>query len=487
MPSRLCSLNRPHRTFQTFSNAIRISSITILLVALFNSASAAADDKPAQPAARSCAFSDTPFDTTTDVNALNKYHNAIAQLLKEQRFADLDCFADAARAGKTRFPGAALKLRQLYIGLEVPQPGHPTQDDWRQHFKLVERWKHTNPHSITAPIALAESYIRYAWDARGDGYADNVSESGWKLFGQRIAKAKAILDEAAPAKCPDWYVAMLLVARGQSWDLSRHYALLQQAVAFDPAYQYYYRIFADYLQPKWSGEEGDPARFAEETANRVGGDAGDILYFQIAEGILCSCQESEFGHFSWPRLQKGFSALEKQYGTSMLTVNSFALMASKSADWVAADPAFKRIGDNWNEELWSNEAWFQQNRDTAAQAAPMQARARATRQEAEANMQTPEGQAYRKELEQKLAGYEQACLKESSSDAHKFEFFVQVGKNGSAENAQTETRPDRFAFCLMRTLHTSYTNRETPLPRPPRDGYWVLLELDPATFAASVK
>ena len=56
------------------------------------------------------------------------------------------------------------------------------------------------------------------------------------------------------------------------------------------------------------------------------GDAGDILYFQIAEGILCACKESEFGHFSWPRLQKGFTALEKQYGTSMISVNSFALM-----------------------------------------------------------------------------------------------------------------------------------------------------------------
>src|SRR5207245_8973441 len=96
-------------------------------------------------------------------------------------------------------------------------------------------------------------------------------------------KSKAILDQAAPAKCPDWYVAMQKVARGQSWDLPQHYVLLQQAIAFEPGYQYYYRIHTDYLQPKWSGEEGDPARFAEESANRVKGDAGDILYFQIAE------------------------------------------------------------------------------------------------------------------------------------------------------------------------------------------------------------
>ena len=129
-------------------------------------------------------------------------------------------------------------------------------------------------------------------------------------------------------------------------------------------------------------------------------EAGNILYFQIAEGILCGCEEPEFEHFSWPRLHSGFTALEKKYGVSMFLFNSFALMASKSNDWVAADSTFKRIGDNWNEDTWSTEAWFKQNRDTATQAAPMQIRARATRKEAEDNMQTPEGAAYRKDLEQ---------------------------------------------------------------------------------------
>jgi len=168
-------------------------------------------------------------------------------------------------------------------------------------------------------------------------------------------------------------------------------------------------------------------------------------------------------------------------------VNSFALMASKSGDWQVADPAFKRIGDNWKEELWTSEAWFKQNRDTAAGAAPMQAHARATRKQAEANMLTAEGQAYRKELEQVLAGYVQSCLKETNGDAHAFDFFVQVGKNGSAENAQTETPPDHVTVCLMRTLYLSYTSKQTPLPVPPQDGYWVLLKLDPAALASSAK
>jgi hypothetical protein len=482
-------LPRVNRLFHSITAAARMVAMATLLAAFFHGAGAFASDGKAQGAASPCAFSDAQFDTTTDVRALDEYRTAIAQLLKQEKFADLDCLADAARAGKTRFSGGGWKLRNIYIGLDSPQPGHPTQEDWLRHMELVQLWGKRNPSSVAAPIALAESYASYAWDARGDGFSNSVSESGRRLFGERMAKGKAILDEnsALAGKCPDWYIAMQKVAEGQSWDLPRVTALFQQAVKFEPDYSYYYRIYSNYLLPKWSGEEGDAARFAEDTANQVGGKAGDILYFQIAEGILCACQEPEFDHFSWPRLQSGFAALEKKYGVSMFLVNSFALMASKSSDWVVADAAFKRIGDNWSEDKWSTEAWFKQNRDTAAQAAPMQAQAHAIQKEAQDNMQTPQGQAYRKDLEQKLAGFEASCLKESNGDQHKVELFLQIGKDGSAENAQTHARPDAFGACMLRALYLSYTRKETPFTAPPRPAYWVVVELDPATLAASAK
>ena len=489
MEYRACLSNRFECTYRRLIAASRIASVALFLLMLSHGVSAAASDSKGQVSVLPCGFSDAEFDTATDVRALDEYRDAIAQLLKQEKFAELDCLADAARVSKARFPGGGWKLRNIYLGLDSPRPGHPTHEDWLRHLELVERWVHQNPRSIAAPIALSESYTSYAWNARGDGTSGSVSESGWKLFGEHLEKAKAILDanSALADKCPDWYVAMQNIALGQSWDRPRATALLQKAIAFEPRYQYYYRIYANYLLPKWNGEDGDASRFAEESANRVGGEAGDALYFQIAEVIVCGCQEPEFTHFSWPRLQNGFAASEKKFGVSVLLVNSFALMAANSSDWVAADAAFKRIGDQWSEDKWSTEAWFKQNRDTAAQAAPMQLRARGTRKEAQDNMQTPEGQAYRKELETKLAAFEQSCLKESTDDQHKAELFVRVGKDGSAENAQTQERPDAFAVCVMRELYLSYTRKETPFTAPPRPSYWVVMELDPATFAASAK
>jgi hypothetical protein len=458
----------------------------ILLLALFQTTQAHAFNG-SEKLGTSCGFSDAAFDPTTDVHAFTAYQDAIAELLKQEQFDELDCLADAARASKAKFSGGTWKLVEIYLGLESPRPGHPTHEDWNTHLQLVEKWTHHNPESITAHIALAESHVEFAWDARGDGYADSVSDSGWKIFSEQMDEAKSILDDASTlkAKCPEWYLAMEQVAQGQTWDLPRFKALVDQAIASEPTFAYYYRVYAFYLQPKWAGEEGDPARFAEEAANKIGGDAGDALYFQIANKIVCGCKDPEFMHFSWPRLQKGFAALEKLYGVSLVNVNSYGLMAVNNGDWVIADTEFKRIGDNWDKDTWQTEAWFKQNRDSAAQVAPLQLRTRAFHEEAEANMKSPAGETYRKNLDPKLTAFEQECISEANSDPSKFDLFLQVGKDGSAEEAHTEKRPTAFGTCVMKAIYATYVKKETPFPPPPGPSYKMILEVDPATLHAS--
>jgi hypothetical protein len=485
MNARLCplplALDRPARSIAIF---VRTASVAIFLGLFFFAVGAHAADKKV-PA--DCGFSDAQFDPATDVHAVDEYGDAVAELLKQEKFSELDCMANAARAGKTRFSGSYWKLAGFYVGLESPRPGHPTQDDWKKHIQLVERWAHENSHSITARVALAESYINYAWDARGDGSADSVSDSGWKLFGERIAKAKEILDEASTLKdkCPEWYYAMEWVAQGQSWDLPRIKALLDEAVAFAPDYQYSYRFYAYLLLPKWFGEDGDGECFAEEAANKIGGDAGDILYFQIGTRLLCGCKdESEFAHFSWPRLQKGFNALQTKYGSSLNNDNKYALMAIRSNGWVEAESAFQRIGDNWDKDVWTNHDWFQQNRDTAAQLGPVQARARAFRQVAEVNVKTPAGKAYLADFNPKFVPFEQSCLSDASG-APKSEVLIQVGASGSVEETHTEKPPDAFAQCVMKALYVSYLKKETPFPPPPAASYKLILEIDPASLSAA--
>jgi hypothetical protein len=98
------------------------------------------------------------------------------------------------------------KIHEVYWAINNLQ-GHPSQEDWKDHLKLVQSWVAATLNSITARVGLAQAYIDYAWEARGGETGDTVTNSGWKLFGQRLEQAKATLDEASalPSQCPELY------------------------------------------------------------------------------------------------------------------------------------------------------------------------------------------------------------------------------------------------------------------------------------------
>ena len=149
----------------------------------------------------------------------------------------------------------------------------------------------------------------------GNGYSDTVSASGSELFAERTAEARRILEKASalPTKCPEWYLAMQRVAESQGWSVAEARALFDEGNKFEPGYYYTARVFAYYLQPKWGGEAGDTEKFTLEVADRIGGDQGDFLYFQLATSLICGCGDEP--QLSWARIKRGFEASEKQYGS----------------------------------------------------------------------------------------------------------------------------------------------------------------------------
>ena len=440
----------------------------------------AVDAKPSD----SCTKFGDAFQGTNDLITLQAYRSTIAGLVEMEDFKQLECIADSIRTNQSRFPGGKWQLYTFYRGTsEVP--GHSTEEDWNNLIGHLQRWSSANPKSITAPVALAQAYINFGWHARGDGFSDSVSNSGWKLFGQRIEQARKILDAAPapPNRCPHWYSAMQSIARAQGWEMEDSLSLLKQATAFAPDYYYYYRYQATSMLPKWEGQDGDASRFAAQSADRVGGTKGDILYFRIAEGIACACDEPEFTRFSWPRLQKGYDAIEKEYGASISDLNLLAVMATKNNDSVVADAAFKRIGDNYDIEKWITEEYFNQMKTWATQFAPLEERSRKIKAEAEANALSPDGAGYQKKVEQRLAANIQNCAKEGD-DKSRFEFMIQVGADGIPKDGWAQ-QPTAIGQCVLKNIYDSHVKNEALFPKPPRGDYWMKLSFDPGASVAA--
>jgi hypothetical protein len=419
-------------------------------------------------------------DTAQNIGAAKRYTEAIASLLEQERFKELDCIADEARSSKARFSGGSWKLHNIYIGLAQPRL-HPTSEDWQALLDLLSKWAETNPASITARIAEAEAYSNFAWEARGEETADTVSESGWRLYKERSGKAEQILMDAAKLrnKCPEWFVAMQEVARAQSWDVNRMNELLKNAMAYEPKYYYFYRIHANLLLPKWFGEEGDTERFVEQIANQIGGKQGDIVYAQLASGLICKCGEEEMVRkLSWPRIQKGYAAIEAEYGMSYINLNSYAYIAVRNADSETANKLFQRIGDQRDEGQWK-EKYFQQCKEWAAQMASMDALQRERREAGTANVKTPEGVKYSKVLSSKLTDMMTECRKDSRSDDTAFQLTVKVNENGALAGAF----PDPLtatANCVI------FYASKAELPVPPAANYWVTFAVNPKTSAVDL-
>ncbi len=432
-------------------------------------------DRQEVPAAP-CHVFQVDFDDSTTANASKNYQKALAQTLAEDRFDDLDCLADSLRQNKITFPSGVWKLRALYWGVSEPQ-GHATPEDWADFLDRLNRWVSSKPNSITARVALAKAYAAYAWVARGQDSADSVTANGWKQFAERTTKAKQILDDASQlvTKCPEWYFAMQQVAMAQQWDKAQAVNILQQAIAFEPTYYAYYRRHADYLQPMWFGEEGEAAKFAAQSADQVGGEQGDILYFQMASNI-CHCDEEPLvEQMSWPRIQKGFAVLEKQNGPSISNLNVLAYMAMKVGDPAVAEDAFKRIGDRRDEEVFQGQSYFDESKTWATQVAPTFRWHQQIIDLAAKAMQTPEGRQYNETFEKQFSDSLQKCEHAVPADLGKFEILVSIGGDGVINQVVS---PREVLECLH-PLHGKVVTR------PPASPYWIKIDVDPATFTSA--
>lgn len=110
-------------------------------------------------------------------------------------------------------------------------------------------------------------HIKNAWEARGSGYANTVTNDGWKKFASELNEAATLLEAAEKAEptYPEHCVLMIEVEMGRSGSFACR-TWFNKAVArhfdYQPAYNKY--VFAIY--PRWYGSADEMIAFADECA-----------------------------------------------------------------------------------------------------------------------------------------------------------------------------------------------------------------------------
>jgi hypothetical protein len=422
-----------------------------------------------------------PYTTREEFNLhfLDRYEEGIRTLFAQEKFETLDGMADTARSTKSRLPGGFWTLHIIYYALMRPAPGtfKASDAEWANQLATLQRWVEKRPDSITARVGLGGAQLQYAWKARGGGYADGVSDDAWRIFQERAEAAAKTLKDASslPAKCPEWYLTLQATARalGQSKEVQT--AIFEKAIAFEPDYHYFYRTQADLLMPKWEGEEGEMAAFAQQTAERIGGKKGDIIYYEIATDINCGCANDKgLNGLSWDRIKRGYIDVEQQYGESIGNLNAMAYMAGLAGDPVYAEELFGRISEGWDPEVWHKKEYFQSVREWA-NGSQLAKSIEAAMKSADDNLQTPDGRKFDEQMSKTFAANYAStvgdCLKRSGeSFMIPFDLILQVGENGKVEKIFVSV-VTRTSICLSAQVDKGV------FPAPPKPDYWVKVSL----------
>ena len=443
---------------------------------------AAKGEDAAAPADKATAGQRT-LPTTADLNAIAvildekdeaAFSTRVRTQMEQENFLVLDSVAAAERAGRTRFPGGGWRIYTFYSAVESPKGKAPlTEAEWADTLDRLKRWAAQRPESATARVALGYAYLNYAWQARGYGDAASVTPEGGRLMQERLKLAETEL-QRAEGKCPEWYYVMLQIGRLKGWEAEDLTAFLQRAISYEPEFYYSYQEVARGLMPKWRGKEGDVEKFAEESANKAGGKAGDILYWQITQSLM---GDRELGsmvqHLSWSRAMMGYQALVAQYGVTSVGQNQLAQMAARFGDYMVTDETMTQIGDHWDPGTWGTKDYFDKVKTWARSSAVPFRKIMDAYKAVAANVATLEGQKYDSVIAQEFSSRYMRAVKDCSAAASGTAptlLILQVSKSGGVEQMLVVPETASDACLRPKLAKAAFTS-------PPKPDYWVRVSL----------
>lgn len=295
-----------------------------------------------------------PIDIETAV-----FRAEIRGAFENKNFKLLENTAKELRKSQPLFADGSWKLVHFYdaIGERI----NHERSDYDRDLGLFQAWDKAEPKSLTLRIAMIKFYTEVAWNARGDGTSDTVTESMNKAFEQSLEVAAEILKEARslPEKDPCCQYAGMTVALGQGWEPKEFDQLVTEIEAITPTFYPAYSGRAYSLLPKWYGKT---KRSWLEYAKKVSEDPaglGDEVYARI---VISNSKhfESVFrdGGADWKKTRAGLEILRKKYPDSLTILNQTARLATMANDRKLAEASFAEIGDKVLPSVWPKKERF---------------------------------------------------------------------------------------------------------------------------------
>lgn len=305
-------------------------------------------------------------ETTTD---FQRVLDEASGLLAAKRYDQIEQRVQALRQSAVTYPHGGSQLMAFMYGLFMPRSRSVAADaDYKQRIAELRAWREARTNAIAPRVALAWALEEGSRWVRGflpmEAAAGDSHSEATKYLNEALALAEA--GRKATNEADLWYAVSLWSAGTLRLPPAEMDRLFQEAVKSKPNTSTYYFIRAYYLLPAKGGEPGATESFMEESTNRLGGDAGDIVYARIVWGFHERRAFSNIYqqlHISWDRVKRGHQALLKAYPHSLDVLSEFAYQAYKAGDYVTACNLFRdEIKDQAELSTWGTAEHFDEVR-----------------------------------------------------------------------------------------------------------------------------
>ncbi|PAW77622.1 MAG: hypothetical protein B9S32_10085 [Verrucomicrobia bacterium Tous-C9LFEB] len=225
--------------------------------------------------------------------------------------------------------------------------------------KMDELWSHSDPDSPTRLILKGAYEVNMAWALRTSGWASQVTEKGRSGMQLHLSKAREILEGAYERYPGEWPICgvMMNVVLGGDGDRAEMEKWFQRGVQASSNWGGIYSCKAHYLLPRWYGSKKEEVSFTQEC---LAGGRFDIKAPLVLINNLQYYPDDfgdDFPQQNWSLLQTIFEGFLQKYPRSDYYRTLYLKFAMKAKQEKIAAEQFRLLGDYWDSDAISGEAY----------------------------------------------------------------------------------------------------------------------------------
>jgi hypothetical protein len=219
---------------------------------------------------------------------------------------------------------------------------------------LFQNW----PNESVSWLLKGEAYIKMAWFARGNGYADTITDEGAKTFAADLAIADQSLEHAWALNSKDSRIPhqMMTVELGQgrgrdTMELWFGRAMTINSNDYDACSSKLY-----YLEPKWYGSTDAMLEFGRECVQSTNWGGRVPLILEAAHNNICNeyIAESERTNYwsqpeVWADIKSAYERFFELNPDATRYYHNYARYAYRAEDWDKLNELIPKLGPiNYN-------------------------------------------------------------------------------------------------------------------------------------------